>query len=290
MQVTIFQNFHHNGGSVPLETILENIRNGQYAGSIKLIREAVARGENEQAQELKKALPAFTFSATYNGRRIAAELTHYNGVVMLDFDKLQPGEACRAAALAREIPHTLCCFLSPGGQGLKIGVRPALSYAMNPGNHAQTFRLVADYYERRLGIRADPSGKDAGRLCFVSWDPDTYIAPAPASEALPLMDEAGEKTPTQETARALSTARKQTTRRIKYEEGNRNTYVFHFALKCRQLNINREEVETYALKNFPGLPAGELQTTIASAWKKEYHTGDKNERCKINPPLFCTQI
>jgi hypothetical protein len=67
-------------------------------------------------------------------------------------------------------PYTLAAFVSPSGDGLKVICRPRTRFPLTIENHLKAFNLCADYYELLLGVKADRSGKDVGRLCFVSFD------------------------------------------------------------------------------------------------------------------------
>ncbi|MDR1937552.1 MAG: hypothetical protein LBQ73_03500 [Tannerellaceae bacterium] len=203
MNITLFAKFRHNEGTVPLGSVLEKIQNGFYAGSIQPLREAVESGDGVKAGALKKALPAFTLSAVYSGRRVADSLTHYNGAVILDVDNVARDVLTRAG----ELPHTLFCFRSPGGNGLKIGVQPSVSH--------------------------------------------------------PLM----ELPPPAEAAKKLQRARKMTTRKMGYTEGNLNNYVFLFDLNCAHNGPGFEETFNYCLENFPDLPKEEVRTTVQSAYR-----------------------
>jgi hypothetical protein len=58
-----------------------------------------------------------------------------------------------------------------------------------------------------------------------------------------------------------------TTRKMRYTEGNRNNYVFLFALNCAHNGPGFEETFNYCPENFPDLPEEEVLTTVQSACK-----------------------
>ncbi|MDH6306475.1 putative P-loop ATPase [Parabacteroides sp. PF5-5] len=275
MKVNFFTKFHRNEGSSPVMDILSDIKNGRYADPVTNLQKAMKKGEQASAEAIKKSLPAFTLSATYSARRVDTGIIHYNGVLILDIDKLEANKLKEVKEKAIAIPHTLFCFRSPGGKGLKIGVLPHVSHPVEPENHRKTFQVVQQYYEELLDIQVDPSGKDIGRLCFVSYDPELYINPLHAAflrgetdaclSELPLMDSLPPIN------KKLSIARKQTTRRMKYEEGNRNNYLFHFANNCNRLGLPAHEVIAYSQQQFPELSDDERLGAIHSAYR---HKGE----------------
>lgn len=64
----------------------------RWANLIVAHRDALAAGDKERAEKIKKSLPAFTVSATYEGARRAENIMQYNGIVVLDIDKLDADE------------------------------------------------------------------------------------------------------------------------------------------------------------------------------------------------------
>ncbi len=300
--ISIFKNFHRNCGNMRLAEVLNAIKEGGYAARVTNLQEALAKGDSEAADKLKKGLPGFTLSATYKGRRIDENIDRYNGWVMLDIDKIDSSRVEALKEKAAAIPHTLFCFRSPGGRGLKIGVVPSVSHPVTAENHRQTFLAVQQYYEKLLGVVIDPSGKDVGRLCFVSYDPLIYINPrhvpflkgecSADTAGLPLMEHTtgagGQETAftPKEISQKLSAARKKTTRRTKYEEGNRNNYAYLFANYCNQAGLSAEDVMNYGRVSFADLPETELRNLVNSAYShtaehnmEQLKSEEKKERC-----------
>ena len=55
--------------SIDISLILKHIKNGRWQTQVNEIRDLINRNENEKASVLKKTLPAFTPSGTFNERR-----------------------------------------------------------------------------------------------------------------------------------------------------------------------------------------------------------------------------
>src|SRR5690606_38154089 len=167
---SIFQNYVHLVEHKALIIITKQIQEGQYKEQVEAIRKLIAEGQEKEADKLKKQLPAFTPSGTFENGRKAELLTQYSGFVILDLDKLSPEDLARAKSLVALAPYTFAAFISPSGNGLKIIV-PVNSTAEH---HKLAFQQVSDYYEQALQLVVDPSGKDVSRLCFMSYDPDCF--------------------------------------------------------------------------------------------------------------------
>ncbi|WP_293709488.1 VapE domain-containing protein [uncultured Parabacteroides sp.] len=271
IKVTMFARFKTCVGDVNLIDVLSDIRNGKYAASVNRIRVYMDKENPEAADMLKRELPAITISATYREKRLAECMTVYNPLIILDFDKLKKEELPHLLALVREAAYTVACWISPRGHGIKVIVYPVVGFELIPQKHSAVYKLVKDWYQRLLGVEADTSGSDAGRLCLVSYDPQLYLSPRfepwlRGEGALP-----GDLPPIKaiigkEIMQLISSARKRTTRKFAYAEGNRNNFVHLFAANCNRLGVAKEEVVKYACKTFTDLPAEECLQAIDSAF------------------------
>lgn len=187
-----FRGFSTHKEDRELIHILTEIVDGKYQKVISRLRSKLAAGNDEEAARVKKQLPGATLSATYTGRRLPANMTGYNDIIMLDFDKLNEKDLARCRAVIQAEAGTLFCFLSPSGNGLKVGVYLQTPSAVELRNslpadgsialdelekyHKRMFSLALSHYESITGACIDSSGSDIGRLFFVSHDPHAYIA------------------------------------------------------------------------------------------------------------------
>jgi hypothetical protein len=171
-----------------LDAILESIRTGRWRNVIEPIRHRYADvlAETQDAAkakdaiaDAKKRVPAFTMSGTANGRR--EPLTH-SGVLQIDLDHLGEGLPALREKLKHD-PHVAFGFISPSGDGLKLGLR------IDGARHGEAFAAAQNYFKTCYGLEIDPAVKDRLRLCFVSNDPDLWrnetAEPLPIPEAQP---------------------------------------------------------------------------------------------------------
>jgi hypothetical protein len=166
---------------VPLEQVLTDIRNGTHAEQVASAREIYRKeGKSGRYSAAKKSLPAFAMSGTI-ARGEKATRVHSN-VLQVDADEL--GE--RLADLRERIeadPHVLFVFLSPSGDGLKIGLR------VDGSLHAESWQAAADYFAATYSLKIDPAPKNPRSLCFVSHDPAltwrklAYLFPLPKGDS-----------------------------------------------------------------------------------------------------------
>ena len=105
---TIFRKFNQPVNNKSILLLVKDITAGKYADPIKEIREQKKQGNKDKVDQLKKELPAFTPSGTFEGGRKMEYLTMYSGFVHLDFDKLSPDELAKAKSQVQvDIPVIL---------------------------------------------------------------------------------------------------------------------------------------------------------------------------------------
>lgn len=174
MLISMFRDFNKVEANLDISVILRQIRSGKYKAKITALRELLRQGKTDDYNTSKRSLPAFTPSGLFeNGRKIE-NLKEYSGLIVLDLDKLSLEQLSLAVNKAQEIQYTYASFISPSGQGLKVLVK----VFSRPVFHKSIFNQVKGFYETRLNLVIDPSGKDITRLCFVSWDESLYLNPS----------------------------------------------------------------------------------------------------------------
>jgi len=167
---TIFKNFNQPIENKSIIVILKNIREGKYKNEVKHYQKLKREGNQAAADNAKKSLLAFTPSATYKDGSKAHLIDEYSGYVHLDFDKLSPEQMKAVFDKIKASPYTFACFISPSGNGYKVFVE----VDSTAEQHESTYKQVQAHYEQLLGIVADAKCKDITRLCFVSYDPQSF--------------------------------------------------------------------------------------------------------------------
>lgn len=169
---------------LPLREVLESIRDGSYAERIDHVRAILERDGADAYREAKKHLPAFITAGKFSRRANAALLIH-SGCLILDFDHLGAHALQALLTAVRADAHAVFAFVSPSGDGLKVGIRT--QPVEDDAAHKRAWAAAAKHAREAWGAIAkeDKSGKDVSRLCFVAADSDLYMNEAATAIELP---------------------------------------------------------------------------------------------------------
>lgn len=278
---TIFKGFNNPVENKSLIILTKEIKEGKYKEQVVQVTQLATQGNKEEADKLKKLLPAFTPSGTFEGGRKLEYLTQYSRFIILDLDKLAPDDLQAAFQKAAAISYTFCCFRSPSGNGIKI----LIEVTSTQEYHLQAYNQVADYYEQHIGLPIDRSGKDITRLCFVSYDPETYRNIN--NEKFPVIIDGRLQTQKQEPKPEIKITKPEaegnqyalafdmqiqfTNQKEQYGPNNRNNYIYLLASNCNRAGIPEQDTLQLCVENFD-LDSKEIKASVSSAY--HHHSGE----------------
>jgi hypothetical protein len=163
-------------------SIIEAIREGRWKERVEAIREEyvkvlLATGDREQAKRaigsLKKKLPAFTPSGRFSYRNDKSLIEH-SGMVCADIDKLGD-ELQRVWERLKTSPSLFWMFLSPSGDGIKaVFLVPPADAATHKRNRYEAVKAHVLKITGGGPWEYDDT-PDVARLCFVSYDAQSYV-------------------------------------------------------------------------------------------------------------------
>lgn len=166
-----------------------------------------------------------TFSGVFESRREKDYIKH-SGLLCLDFDHVLNFELLRSQLPHDEHFDTALLFRSPSGDGLKWVIRID---DLDKNNHLIYFTSISNYIESVYGIKADASGKDVCRACFLPHDPDCYYCENP-------------KTPTKEFNPDDWKEKEKTSTSITSNQNNRQLTTFHYSASTQNIMQEIEEL------------------------------------------------
>lgn len=254
---------------------------------------------------LKTKLPAVTWSGSFSSRK-AEKLIQHSGLLCLDFDKISAPDATKNILIESAPDFLYAVFVSPSGNGLKVLCRiPQCTIE----EHGQYFRVLADFFEETFQLKADESGKDVSRLCFLSWDTSIWISehePTPYvySQAEEKKAASSKKTKPQYVKLEAKSSevnfddlRAFTDKKFTYAEGSRNQYVNAFVMNCKTHGQEQSDTDWYCQNAFGDYIAEhgvkDLQNIIKSVYAnqkiefgkfRKQHKGHTQAQTKATAP------
>lgn len=158
---------------------LNLIKSGAYRPQIDRLRSYLDSGDRPRYDLEKKKLPAITFSASFDQKRNRKSVSHYNSLLVLDIDKLEPHVLDALKESFNRDPYILAYWESPSKAGLKglMSLEFPEKFPITELNfrHTYAFRKVSNYITTSYGTELDNSGSDITRLCFFSQDEALFL-------------------------------------------------------------------------------------------------------------------
>jgi predicted RNA-binding protein YlxR (DUF448 family) len=262
-----------------VEKILDAIRDGRWKDAIEEYRQET---DKDKREVLKKNFPGVTFSGTFNESRKDSNLSSYTGILVIDIDKKDLNIAYEEALWhVVDTPFVFCAFKSPSG-GIK-----ALAYStMKSDMHKWYFKGVEEYFKDNYGIQIDASGKNPGRLCFISYDPNMYIdleskrafelsmdAPKTSFTEIsdrfqPLQEERPGYIESDDVRYIMNVAKGWAENGVgAYRKGNRNNYVFCLSCIFNRAGVDKDIALDAIFQTYQSLGFEEVKRTVYSAYR-----------------------
>ena len=111
--------------------------------------------------------------------RKETDLILASGYIVIDFGQVPDPSNLVIKLAGDDNFETILAFRSPSGDGVKwIVSTPCVPKPDGtPFTHEECFTILSNYTSRYYGIKADPSGKDICRACFLPYDPEAFLNP-----------------------------------------------------------------------------------------------------------------
>lgn len=253
--------------------LIECLKSDGMRLQVEPIRSKINNGDVESANELKKKLPAIIVSGRFKETRTLGGLDQYSKIICLDLDKLAAERVAATKEKVVNCEYTYIAFISPSGCGIKIFVK----VDSEADKHKVAYKQVVDYYSKLLSEKFDEKTSDLTRLTFLSYDPDVYHYPdskvfhvteISVSEKMPLRVASAHY----DYNAVYEYAYQYTGNKQKYEEGNRNNFLYLLSCNCNRFGLPKEDLLNCL--DWCDLPDAEIIQTVNSGYKhsKEFNT------------------
>ena len=142
----------------------------------------LTEGYRQQKQEhLKNESMLFAVPCIFEGGKAQKHVVRLTGMAMVDMDHIANEELRIKKEELKADPHTLLCYTTISGKGLRVLYRYELDEGFELKQQIQFYKkafLVGNaYYERLIGVKADGQCKNVTRLSVVAHDAGVYYNP-----------------------------------------------------------------------------------------------------------------
>ncbi len=126
---------------------------------------------------IKGESPLFAVAVTFEGGKSRANIKGITGLSLVDIDHVDNIDDIKRKAIAD--PHTLLCYTTISGKGLRIIFRYELhvGYILEQQTlfYPKAFAVGNEYYGKLLGVEVDTQCKNITRLSGLAFDPEVYL-------------------------------------------------------------------------------------------------------------------
>lgn len=247
-----------------LEDYFDQVKNGTCRVQVERMRSLEAAGDSEKARIAKKYLPLVVAGGVMENGRKREHMVRYSQCVTVDLDHV-PSQPAALLRQAQALDYVKAGHISPSGTGLKLFVMVDSDLA----HHEVALALVSRMVEHDLpGVKADPSGKDPNRGCFMSYDPDAFYKDVSRVVGIPLASAQDMPAPTG--ASALSNYID------KFEQGNpfaggvRHSFLVKLASALNSAGFAEMEVAAECLRRYtePGFTDKEIGGIVSDIYRR----------------------
>lgn len=174
--MTLFHNVNSKRGDrlVTLKEWIQQIRTDKsFAERVKYRQTYLKKGLTDEADRIKRSLPALVPAGNcIDGRKLNL-LTGRTGIAPFDFDHLSADRLEEARQKLPQYPWVKAVHRTCSLDGLRVFVNVGV---MHPDVYGYAYRSVADWFQEELGLTYDPACKDLCRFSFAASDPEAYYA------------------------------------------------------------------------------------------------------------------
>ena len=227
------------------------------------------------SKHIKMETPLFAVACFFDGGKGKENIKGLTGLSMVDFDHISPSGPLteeELSALRNKIagdPHTVMCYTTISGNGLRIIFRYEQSQSKTDGvgdhifeQYKAAFYAGNAYYEKLLGMKADMQCKNITRLSGIAHDPDVFFRDPDKAEAFTLDEVAAAASQhAKESKEEKQMQRIQTyydslvapmlaRKSYKFQPSSHNDYVMRVGYMLAERRFSKKVVVRWALRMF----------------------------------------
>ena len=257
--LNVFKDFFSTAPS--LASLPDIVHDIQTSALLKSLTEAYRASHDKHIKERTRT---FAVAVSFEGGKGVSCIKGYTGLSLADLDHVPREKLAKIKELICQDSHTLLCYTTISGEGLRIIFRyeklSDASLDKQAKYYIHPFLAGNCYYQKLTGHPFDPLCKNGTRLSGMAYDPEAYFNPeaiAFSSEEIEQMSSYAYKQSKEEKAmQRIQNFYENTVKPrlyadgIKYECGNHNNYVMRVGYMLADKGYQRKAAIKWALSKF----------------------------------------
>lgn len=235
-----------------------------------------------KSKDVKSKSPLFAVACRFRGGKRKEHITELTGLSLVDFDHVCKAPLDEIMAKIIADPHTMMCYTTVSGEGLRVIFRYELDESMTLAKqiqqYAQVFEAGNVYYEQLLGIKTDRQCKNVTRLSGLAHDAKVYYnesslpiaLPSKGSSILSIENKKNITDPMPKSKgtveRACQRAKRTLDRREQFTEGNHHNYLVKLLLQMADYGVPETEAADFLSREFPDYHGEDFDKLAASCY------------------------
>ena len=241
--------------------------NPEIAHHTTLHRQYLKEGKKQAADREKKASPCVSVSVTFSDGKDKAHIESWTSLGMVDLDHVPAERMAEVLRLIRSDEHTLLCFTTISGEGIRILYRYnglTDDASVNEKVHEVVFQAINRHYARLTGCKTDGKCKNATRLTVLAHDPEVYYNPQATECCYAKLqaacdDEKKNQQQKKGLRRQLATAVRAAeaelrNRDVQYAPHHHDEYIYQMGLLLNEYGADCETAVAWAAQRFEDYP------------------------------------
>lgn len=258
--MTLFANVNSRRGHalVTLGEWMQRIRTDRdIARLVEKRRECLKNGQNNEADRIKRSLPALVAAGNCLTGRKVESLTGRTGIAPFDFDHVSEDLLEEVRQKLPQYAWVKAVHRTCSQDGLRVFVNVGV---VHPDIYADAYRKVAEWFRTETGLSYDPACKDLCRLSFAAADAGAYYADrtevfpypegfrpfdytVPAGEDFSEAHHYPKRLQEENRIIRIGDFLRRFLRRNPFEEGRRHTSLVRMGQEARWRHLTREDLE-----------------------------------------------
>ncbi len=244
-------------------------------------RRLLAGGQKRAADYVKSSSPCFAVAVRFKDGKGKGNICGWTSLGLVDIDHVAPERMAGMLEQIRKDPHTLLCYTTISGRGIRILYHTdALTddSGKNVKIYAAVFSQANQYYAKLLDCECDTKCKNVTRLSGLAHDPNVFFNPE-AEPFRPMTKQKASDKPALSGSRLLKRAVRCAERQLEaegvvYAAHHHNEYIMRMGYLLNAYGVDLDAAIRWATEQFADYD-GDVAGILSSCYRNTEEHGTR---------------